>query len=221
MAKPSQPQQPGVSAQRATPPVFPTRWTIPTGSQPRKAKGRRTRPQSECCDPCGIGWKLCFSGGVTRSSVTPGCCGWDGFAILAAPNHYLRRDKRSVQDRSNASPLVVSSPMAYLGSAMRRIHDLSRISQFLLFFLAPTCFSLGAFQMIPPGGHPTHVGEAMLFLSLYFIFSISTEGYASSHPFMSAGRSVLTCGRWGPGEAASTCPLSPRKYSSKPSLLLF
>ena len=65
--------------------------------------------------------------------------------------------------------------MAYLGSAMRRIHDLSRTSQFLLFFLAPTCFSLGAFQMIPPGAHPTHLREAMIFLSLYF-FSLVTIG---------------------------------------------
>ncbi len=65
--------------------------------------------------------------------------------------------------------------MAYLGSAMRRIHDLSRSSQFLLFFLAPSCFSLGAFQMIPLGDHPSLVREGMMFLSLYF-FSLVTVG---------------------------------------------
>ena len=89
MAKPSQPQQPGVSAQRATPPEFPTRWTILTGSQPRKAKGRRTHLQSECCEPCGIGGMLCFSGGGARASLTPDYCGWEGFAIQAAPNQKL------------------------------------------------------------------------------------------------------------------------------------
>jgi len=86
MAKPSQLQQPGVSAQRATPPDLSIQWTILTGSQPRKY---RTCPQPKCCDPCGIGWVPCFSGGVARTSLTPGCCGWDGFAILVTPTREL------------------------------------------------------------------------------------------------------------------------------------
>ena len=64
-------------AQSATPPEFPTRETIPTGSQPRKKaySSAVLRSLRDRTDP------LLFRG--CRSCLAnPGCSGWDGFAVL-------------------------------------------------------------------------------------------------------------------------------------------
>ncbi len=81
MAKPSQPQQPGVSAQRDTPGISApmddpdgiAATEMPYSSAVRVLRSLRDRMVA-----------LYFPGGVARASLTPGCCGWDGFAILAA-----------------------------------------------------------------------------------------------------------------------------------------
>ena len=71
---------------------------------------------------------------------------------------------------------ALSLPSAWLTlPAMKRVHELSRVSLFLLFFVAPACFALGAFQVMTFAPHPTIVGDAMIFAALYF-FSVGIVG---------------------------------------------
>ena len=75
MAKPSQPQQPGVSEARATPAEKQSIPPIPQGSEHSDCGRVRLPVVFRSCDPVGIVHRVGNTGGVARCALTPGCCG--------------------------------------------------------------------------------------------------------------------------------------------------
>ena len=86
MAKPSQPQQPGVERATRDTPGKARQSSDPGGIAALRVLRRRLVLASRCCDPFGIVHRDRETGGVARGALTPGCCSCDGFAIVTAPD---------------------------------------------------------------------------------------------------------------------------------------
>ena len=84
MAKPSQPQQPGVKRAPRDTPGKAKQPSDPGGIAALRLWRRMPSLSCRGCDPLGIVRRGLETGGVARCALTPGCCGCDGFAILAA-----------------------------------------------------------------------------------------------------------------------------------------